>query len=71
MHWTIHQRKPLGQWEFENIIEGKFEDAANACWDLLVENGGEAVETRFAKTHYLVLAKNWTYIPQFIEDRPE
>ena len=64
--YTIQERQPLGRWEFVETAEMTFEEAATRCWNLLVENGGDAHEARFAK----MWKTNWTYLPQFPENRP-
>ena len=63
--FTIHTREPLRQWKYKEHMDCTFERAAKRCWDLLVVNGGDAVEARFCRTS--LLTQNWTYIPQFTD----
>ena len=65
----IQKKEPLGKWETVEYIEGRFEDATQACYALLSpavsEFGqGTASEARFATGLW---GTDWTYLPTLEE----
>ena len=68
--WAIEKRQPLAE-RFEHVryLTAATEiEASSACFDLLVENGGNAVEARYRALNSL--GRVWVYVPQFVENRP-
>ena len=61
----IQKRQPLSrEWELVELDEMTWIEAAQKAAAQLVENGGNAVEVRFAEGLW---PTGWTYIPQFLD----